>query len=98
MLAVCGARRAVSTGQAADILCCSTVEVRRLVRRGELEGYRHGRRSVRVYGDSIAEFQARRRIVPSGVKVAEKPPRPSRRGTLRPEKRERLRALGIIGS
>jgi hypothetical protein len=39
-------------------------EIRRMVARGELEAHRKGKRGIRIYLDSVADFQRRRELVP----------------------------------
>lgn len=41
-------------------------EVRRMVARGDLEAHRKGKRGIRIYLDSVADFQRRRELAPVG--------------------------------
>lgn len=42
------------------ILAADESQVRRLVKDGELESFRIGKRGVRIYLDTVADYQARR--------------------------------------
>lgn len=46
----------------AEKLDCDPGDVRRLLAAGELEGHGKGKRGVRIYLDSVADYQARRSI------------------------------------
>src|SRR5262245_46578471 len=55
------APRASGTVRAvAEILSLHQSQVRRLVETGELESFTTGKRGVRIYWDSVADYQARR--------------------------------------
>ena len=53
--------------------------VRRLLAAGAYEGYRQGKRGIRIYLDSVADHQ-RRNTLPIERKPADQPKQPERRG------------------
>jgi hypothetical protein len=57
----------------AEILACDQSDVRRLLKRGEMEGHRQGVRSVRIFLHSVRAYQDRNRILPSRRAEAEAP-------------------------
>lgn len=57
-------RKSVRVATVAETLECDASEVRRMVRQGELEAHRKGKRGIRVYEDSVAAYQASRNILP----------------------------------
>lgn len=54
-------RQSVRVARVAELLDCADSDVRRLIDRGELEAHGIGKRGVRVYLDSVGDYQARRR-------------------------------------
>jgi excisionase family DNA binding protein len=58
--------RSVSITKAAEEMDVSEAHVRRLLSRGDLRGHRVGR-AVRVYAESIEDFQRRNEIGPDRV-------------------------------
>jgi hypothetical protein len=49
----------------AAILDCDESAVRRLVRDGQVEAHRNGKRGIRVYLDSVAAYQAAQQVNPT---------------------------------
>jgi excisionase family DNA binding protein len=86
-------RRAIPVRQAAAILGADESYIRELVRAGDLQAYRRGKRSIRVFEDSLADYQARAAILPSGGKRRQAAPRPR----LAAPQREALAYLASIG-
>ena len=74
-------------------------EIRRMVARGELEAHRKGKRGIRIYLDSVADFQQRRQMVPvASYGVAPGPTKPQRQITHAAHRAamESLREDGIV--
>lgn len=53
----------------AKILECDPSDVRRMIRKGDLEAHVKGVRGVRVFLDSVADYQARLTIKPSAERT-----------------------------
>lgn len=69
--------------------------VYRMVRDGELEAHRV-RGVLRVHLDSVAQYQARNRVMPWGTKPAPKKVRPTARHSGHVSAMNELRATGIL--
>lgn len=96
-------RRTATVAEVAAILACDPSHVRRLVDTGELEACRIGKRALRVFLDSVAEFQARGAIEPTGTAAAARARAPERAARRSPAASAahraamaRLRALGLV--
>ncbi len=55
-------RPSARVASVAEYLDCNPGDVRRLIDDGELEAHGKGVRGIRVYWDSVAEYQARKTI------------------------------------
>lgn len=53
-------RPSARVARVASILDCAESDVRRLVRGGELQSHKQGKRGVRIFLDSVREYQDRR--------------------------------------
>lgn len=87
-----GPARSLTVAAASKLLDCDPSQVRKMLRRGDLDGYRLGKRGVRVLAESITAYQRRHSLVPTAT--PEKKPRgasPSRRAAA-----ARLRELGYL--
>jgi excisionase family DNA binding protein len=81
----------------AGILDCDDSTVRRLVRDGQLEAHRTGKRGIRVYLDSIATYQTAREVMPcprNGREIRAKSAQVSRSQTT--TSMAMLRHLGLV--
>lgn len=78
-----GPRPSAKIARVAELLDCDESEVRRLVDAGELEAHGIGKRGVRVFLDSVGDYQAKKH-------------RPAKRpGDKRPKPRPATRAAHI---
>ena len=66
-------RPSARVARIAELLDCDEKQVRRLVDNGDLEGFRLGKRGLRVFLDSVADYQADGRRRPR--QVVEKAPK-----------------------
>lgn len=57
-------RPSARVARIAELLDCDPGDIRRLIAYGELEAHGKGVRGVRVYLDSVQDYQARRAVVP----------------------------------
>lgn len=81
---VTGLRPAISIADVAAVLAVNHLTVRRLLDRGELEGFAVGvgrrRATWRIYVDSVRDYQDRQRHQPGGRAAPPTIPPPSARG------------------
>jgi len=94
------ARPAVTPLRAAAILGCGRSFVHKLLKSGRLEGYRLGKRAVRIYLDSLATYQGGSPL--GGEPYADGASKSAAKGPQRPGKAHReamayLRAAGVLG-
>ncbi len=93
-------RDSARIARVAEILACDESDVRRLLDRGELQGFRHGIRGVRVYLDSVLAYQESRAIAPRKPRGAQpKRPPPQRTSASRAAQARaeaELRASGML--
>jgi hypothetical protein len=64
----------------AELLDMDESQVRRAVDAGEMEAHGHGKRGLRIYLDSVADYQNRRNRAPTrpiATQQQAKPPRPT---------------------
>lgn len=95
--ALIGIERAVTVQKAADAMDLDESTVRKMLRTGELRGFRAGagHKSMRVFVSSIREHQANRLIIPDGE--LPKPQKPKReRSASHKQALATLAALGIL--
>lgn len=80
----------------AEMLDCEEGQIRRLIDAGEIQAHCLGRRGVRVYLDSVAEYQARsaRKTSAAPKTAGDKPPSASR--AAHAEAMSQLRSLGVV--
>jgi excisionase family DNA binding protein len=64
-------RRSIKMKTATTLLECDSKTLRRLLKKGELEGHRLGKRDLRIYLDSIEDYRNRNKIGPSGGNSAD---------------------------
>lgn len=84
--------RAVTVAAAAEMLSCDPSMVRKMLRRGDLEGHRLGKRGVRVLAESIAAYQRRNSLVATAAPEEKRQnASPSHKAAM-----ARLRALGVV--
>jgi excisionase family DNA binding protein len=57
-------RQSVKVATVAAMLECDDSTVRRLVRDGQLQAHRTGKRGIRVYLDGVATYQAAHDVIP----------------------------------
>lgn len=87
--------QAVRIKTAAELLDCEETIIRRLLRKGELRGFKLGR-GVRVLVQSIEDYQQRQALPLPDEPPPPKPRRQTRRETIEQQKAmEFLRSLGI---
>lgn len=60
-------RPSVTVADAAKAISADPSTVRKMLRRGELEGHGVGKRGVRVFADSVAAYQRRKALVPTAA-------------------------------
>lgn len=60
-----GLRQSLRVRRVAQLLDMDMGSVYKLIKRGELEAHKSGTRGMRIYADSLQDFQTRRRINPS---------------------------------
>jgi excisionase family DNA binding protein len=92
-------RQSVRVARVAELLDCTEGEVRGLIDRGEIEAHGFGIRGVRVFLDSVAEYQALRARAPKDEKGPKAPRVRTKKAVQTPSLRAALadaRALGII--
>ena len=90
-------RPSASARQVASIIGCSPLQVRKMVASGELEGWTLGKRAIRVFLDSVADYQDRatvRPVVNTQTVVARSRRAAASAATLEAERR--LRAAGFL--
>lgn len=87
--------QAVRIKTAAELLDCEETIIRRLLKKGELRGFKLGR-GVRVLVQSIEDYQQRQALPLPDEPPPPKPRRTTRRETIEQQKAmEYLRSLGI---
>lgn len=57
-----GVRRSLRVAKVADLLDTEPSQIRKLLKAGELDGHRIGKRGLRVYVDSIEAYQQRNQV------------------------------------
>ena len=62
----------------AKLLDCHPTDIRRLVNAGELEAHRKGVRGIRVFLDSVQQYQQRRTCLPKAARRALSPVPPKK--------------------
>lgn len=78
-----------------ELLDCEESDVRRLIDSGDLEAHGIGRRGVRVYLDSVADYQASKSRAPKSPVDKRHKPRPAARAAQISAENE-LRESGIL--
>jgi excisionase family DNA binding protein len=95
-------RPSARVSKVAELLDDDPSQIRRMIARGDLEAHRQGKRGVRVYLDSVENWQRNNpiRTTKSGVPRQPNPPTP-RSGTTNTAHRRavaHLQALGLVQS
>lgn len=60
-------RKCVKVKEAANALSCSVSSIYRLLENGELQGFRLGKKGIKVYEDSLEAFAQKSQIGPKKV-------------------------------
>jgi excisionase family DNA binding protein len=91
-------RPSARVGTVARLLDDDPSQIRRMIRRGQLEAHREGKRGVRVYLDSVEAWQKANSICPVSAPVAPAAPaEPSRASrAAHGQAMTHLRALGVV--
>ena len=88
-------RPSARVSRVADLLDCDESDVRRLIDVGELQAHGLGKRGVRVFLDSVADYQAaKHRITKRPVDNPQKPRKVNRAAQISAE--NELRKSGIL--
>lgn len=88
--------QAVRIKTAAELLDCEETIIRRLLRKGELRGFKLGR-AVRVLLQSIEDYQQRQSLSPPQEPLPPKPRQKAWRDTIEQQKAmEFLRKAGVV--
>lgn len=98
-IAAISVRPSARVGRVAEILDCNESDVRRMIKTGEVDAHRIGKRGVRVFLDSVFAYQERRVIQPAAAHAETRPP--ARRRSRGPSASylaavEGLRRAGIV--
>ncbi|CAO3406261.1 helix-turn-helix domain-containing protein [Azospirillum largimobile] len=91
---IIGVERSITVAEAAHTMGADESTVRKLVRQKELQGYRLGKRGVRVYVSSIRDYQERQRLQGPGVATKAAP---AHRRAPTPAHREAVAQLAALG-
>ena len=87
-------RRSVRVARVADALDMEEARVRKLLKDGQLQGHRIGKRGIRIYVDSVEELQRRTAL---GIPPDPKPPRQGVKRGPSAEAYEAMRSLREMG-
>ncbi|WP_372396944.1 excisionase family DNA-binding protein [Azospirillum sp. HJ39] len=90
-----GLDRSVRVATAATLLDADESHIRQLLREGELEGHRLGKRGVRISVASIEAYRQRGAIRPA-KRSAQKPPKPAPATAAHREALAALRDMGVL--
>jgi excisionase family DNA binding protein len=93
-----GTRPSLRPDQAAQILQADVSTIYRLIRAGDIEAHRLGKRGVRPFVDSVRAYQEGQKILPAGQKntTAGVEPVKAWRGPAHREAEAWLRAQGVL--
>jgi hypothetical protein len=91
-----GVRPSAKISRVAAMLECDQSDVRRMLRRGEIEAHTIGKRGIRVFLDSVAAYQERKRQVPAPPRREVHRLRKIANSKAHREAMEELRKEGII--
>lgn len=96
--ALMGLRRSLRVAKVAEALDMEDAQVRKLVKSGDLEGHRVGKRGIRVYEDSVEAYRRRNHIGPNQVPQPETKRQQRRSGPTAAarEAMAHLRSLGVF--
>ena len=92
-------RRSARVATVAELLDCEPGDIRKMIRAGELEAHGKGVRGLRVYLDSVRDYQERHKVLPVGEKQNEPAPEQRRKAASTASYREamaRAKSLGIV--
>ncbi|WP_454018466.1 hypothetical protein [Azospirillum sp. Marseille-Q6669] len=90
-----GLERSVRVSTAATLLDADEWHIRKLLKDGELQGHRLGKRGVRILVSSIEDYRNRGKIANSGKRVPPKP-KPTKASAAHLEALSYLQQLGIL--